>query len=139
MVSFGALTRVIGRSGALSIAINSPRARKGEAQISSDQINRFSAGAAIRKILCPPVSCVGRTAQPGRKFPFWGYGWTFGRKSSTTKPGQTPFAGCASILPVYGFPRMGYRTNRQTPYSRSILPENPGRDFTAFTACGYFV
>jgi hypothetical protein len=139
VVSIGALIQVSSRSGALGVAINSPRARKGEAQISSDQINRFSAGAAKRKILCPPVSCVGCITQPGREFAFWHYSWTFGREGRTTKPCKTSFASCASTLPAYGTARLGYSVYRQTPYSESTLPETPGCDVDALKACGYFV
>jgi len=134
VVPFRALSRVMGRSGALSVAIHSPRAWKGEAQISSDQVNRFSAGAAIRKILCPPVSCIGCNAQPGRDFAFWDHGWTFGRKSSSAKSSQTPLTSCASILPVFGFTRMGCCSHRQTSDARSSLPENPGSNGNAITA-----
>ena len=138
MVPFRALSRVMGRSGALSVAIHSPRAWKGEAQISSDQVNRFSAGAAIRKILCPPVSCVGRIAEPGGEFALWDHNWAFGRECSKTKPGQAPFAGCASIPPVCDFTRMGRRVNRQATRSRSPLSDDPGCVVNAITACGYF-
>jgi len=131
--SFGALTQVSSRLGALGIATNNPRAWKGEAQISSDQINRFSAGAAIRKILCPPASCVGRITQPGREFAFWRYSRALGGEGCAKKPGQAPLASCASTLPADDLLRMGYHNHRKAPHSRCTFPANPDGDFNAIT------
>ena len=47
----------------LDQAVPELSAHKGEAQISFDPIDRFPAGAAIRKVSCPPADGVNRLAQ----------------------------------------------------------------------------
>lgn len=63
-----------------------------ETQIPPEQVNRFQAGAAMWKILCPPACRVDCFTKRRRHYSFWSNRGTLSRWSCTAQSSQTSFA-----------------------------------------------
>jgi len=64
------------------------RQSAGENQVQTEKISRGKAGAAVRKVICPPAYCVGRPTQWSGAVAICSLGWTNNRKRGTEKPGK---------------------------------------------------
>jgi hypothetical protein len=108
--------------------------RAGASKVPPEQFNRYHAGAAIGKVLCPPASCVGSPSQWLGKDASSCDSRTGFRKRCQAKQGQTPFERSPASLTARYSARLGYRLGRSKASCRSYDGTGTNRPAAALEA-----